>query len=238
MYPHKLINLKVLHILQFRLFVLFVLFLVFPLPFTFSAEPNCTECHSMEEVFPEGHIKLNSIEECARCHERVTGAGKNQYSVKMHKAHLDAADCLLCHEWEDDKHFTIKGGKSFGSPNKETYGVIKKEIMPSWLSSGFIDNIHADVYISCGGCHGEQLPEFYAKISNDRCLTCHGPVEKLVEKTVGKISEARNVHHSKHYGIEAECIVCHRGHMPSQTLCFDCHKNFGSDINPIPGQGK
>ena len=226
--------------LRFRLFVLFIFVLVFPLAFTFSAETekNCVECHSMEEVLPEKHIKSNNIEECAKCHERVTGADKNQYSVKMHKAHLDVADCLLCHEWEDGKKFTVKGGKSFGSPNKKTYEVIKEEIAPSWLLSDFLDNIHSNASISCGGCHGEQLPEFYVKISNDRCLTCHGPIEKLVEKTVGKISEPRNVHKSKHYGVEVECIVCHRGHMPSQTLCLDCHKNFGSDINPIPGQGK
>lgn len=202
-----------------------------------TVKSSCTECHS-DEVLPKTHekVKWTGIENCTTCHLRQSDAVSDNFSVKIHTSHMETADCLVCHQWEDGAKFSAIGGKSFGKPNAETYDIIKNEIMKSWAQSNNMDNTHMRNMISCGGCHGKDLPQLYDKVPNATCLKCHGPIEKLVAKTVSKLSKNINVHNSKHFGLENECIVCHRGHMPSKTLCLDCHKQF--DLNPIPNGEK
>jgi len=70
-------------------------------------------------------------------------------------------------------------------------------------------------------------------VENQRCLECHGPMEKLAQKSAPKDFPDRNPHKS-HLG-EIACTVCHKGHQASTVYCLDCHRNFKMSI---PGAAK
>lgn len=75
---------------------------------------------------------------------------------------------------------------------------------------------------NCAACHGTENVTSGAFVENGSCLQCHGPLEKLQQKfaALGKKNP-----HDNHLG-EIECALCHRGHMPSESYCLQCHKNF------------
>ena len=158
-------------------------------------------------------------------------AEKNAFFSRMHLAHVAPngnQDCLACHTWKPGKSFGLNGIKgSFGAPKKEDVTMMK-EIFSSWGGSKFMDNFHAKGSIGCAGRHGKGLPKADDTVENNRCLTCHGPMEKLVQKTEPKDFKDRNPHKS-HLG-DMACTVCHKAHAPSKVYCLDCHKKFDMKI--------
>jgi DNA-directed RNA polymerase subunit RPC12/RpoP len=106
--------------------------------------------------------------------------------------------------------------------------VLMKEIFSSWAGSNYMDNLHAKAGIACTQCHGKGLPKPDDTVENGRCLTCHGPMDKLAQKTEPKDFKDRNPHKS-HLG-EIACTVCHKGHGESKVYCLDCHRNFKMKI--------
>ena len=59
----------------------------------------------------------------------------------------------------------------------------------------------------------------------EKCLSCHGPYDKLADKTDGK--GAHNPH-SSHQG-DLSCDSCHHVHKESQNYCSQCHQ-FEFDV--------
>jgi fumarate reductase flavoprotein subunit len=76
---------------------------------------------------------------------------------------------------------------------------------------------HLGKGLSCNGCHQENPPA--TPVKTDKCLSCHGPYDKLAEKTDGK--GAVNPHGS-HQG-DLSCDSCHNVHKPSVSYCSQCH---------------
>jgi formate-dependent nitrite reductase cytochrome c552 subunit len=72
------------------------------------------------------------------------------------------------------------------------------------------------------------VPAAGAEVANDRCLACHGPLDKLVAKTRPAQFADRNPHES-HLG-DIACTTCHRGHEQSAVYCLDCHPKFQMKI--------
>jgi hypothetical protein len=89
-----------------------------------------------------------------------------------------------------------------------------KKVFSSWASSKYLDAHHGKKNVTCAGCH-EKLPETGDSVENDRCLTCHGDMEKLAKKTEPKDFPDRNPH---------------KAHAASKTYCLECHKNFNMKI--------
>ena len=79
--------------------------------------------------------------------------------------------------------------------------------------------------VSCDDCHGKGKKRTFVEAK--QCLACHGPAEKLAEKTAEVKPE--NPHHSPHWGPTMECNVCHRQHKPTQNWCDHCHR-FGFKV--------
>lgn len=79
-------------------------------------------------------------------------------------------------------------------------------------------NMHQQRGVGCADCHGKGKQTF---VTADRCLSCHGPLDTLVQKT----STVRpiNPHESPHWGRGMECNVCHRQHEPTINWCSHCH---------------
>ena len=201
------------------------------------AAASCKACHAdFASVLSKAHppVKGTDLAACTTCHSPdLSGkAGKNPYSVRMHKAHIapkGALECTACHVWEPGKAFGLLiGGKgSWGAPSKEDMDLMK-EIFTSWAGSGYTDTLHARAGIVCSQCHGKELPKPDDTVQNDRCLACHGPMDKLAAKTEPKDFKDRNPHKS-HLG-EIACTVCHKGHGESQVYCLSCHPKFQMKI--------
>jgi hypothetical protein len=201
-----------------------------------STKATCKTCHAdFTDVIPNGHppVKGNDLKACTSSHspDQTGKAEKNAFSARMHLAHVAPngnEDCLACHTWKPGKSFGLNGIKgSFGAPKKEDVTMMK-EIFSSWGGSKFMDNLHAKGSIGCAGCHGKGLPKADDTVENNRCLTCHGPMEKLVQKTEPKDFKDRNPHKS-HLG-DMACTVCHKAHAASKVYCLDCHKKFDMKI--------
>jgi hypothetical protein len=77
---------------------------------------------------------------------------------------------------------------------------------------------HADKGLACTGCHQDNPPAKPAAM--DKCLGCHGPYDKLADRTEGK--NAQNPHAS-HQG-ELNCDSCHHVHKASVNYCSQCHQ--------------
>lgn len=87
------------------------------------------------------------------------------------------------------------------------------------LSPGLGADVHKAKDVTCADCHGKtKKPTF---VTAERCLSCHGPFEALVRKTVEVKPE--NPHDSPHWGAQMECNVCHRQHEKAMNWCTQCH---------------
>lgn len=73
--------------------------------------------------------------------------------------------------------------------------------------------------LDCASCHGTDTTNIP---SNDACLKCHGPMEKLIAST-GKY--ALNPHNSPHWGESVPCGTCHKQHSQPKVYCEACHTN-------------
>lgn len=193
-------------------------------------EASCQRCHAdFASVLPKGHppVKGTNPAACTTCHkiDFEGKAEKNAFSSRMHLAHLPpkgSLDCTVCHAWTPGKSFGLIGQKgSWGAPNKEDMDLMK-EIFKSWTGSNYMDNLHARAGIGCAQCHGKDLPKAGDTVENNRCLICHGPMDKLAQKTEPKDFKDRNPHKS-HLG-DIACTVCHKGHAESKVYCLECHK--------------
>jgi hypothetical protein len=200
------------------------------------AKASCQSCHAdFTKVLPKEHppVTENDLSACTSCHtpELAGKAVKNAFSRRMHLAHIlprGKQDCTACHIWVPGKSFGIKGVKgSLGAPSKEDVAMMQ-EIFASWGASNFTDNLHAKANIGCTGCNGKTLPKADDTVENGRCLVCHGPMEKLAQKTEPKDFKDRNPHKS-HLG-DIACTVCHGSHKASKVYCLDCHKKFDMKI--------
>ncbi len=204
-----------------------------------GAKTSCKACHSnLSETVPKDHppVKGSTIKACLGCHKPDTSGRpeKNAFSSRIHSAHTgdgSKVDCMMCHTWTPGKRFGLLGQKvSFGAPSKNELEGMKK-ILASWKKSGYTDSLHGKANVSCAGCHGSPAAKEGDTVENDRCLKCHGPIDKLAAKSAPKDFPDRNPHKS-HLG-DINCTVCHKGHAESKTYCLDCHKNF--KMKKIPG---
>ena len=204
------------------------------------ALPSCKDCHDhFSSLLSDGHprVEESDLSSCTGCH-RSTIPGSinpNSFSVRIHSSHLSPkvdAGCLACHVWEQGRYFGLPGiDRSWGAPEQEDMLIIK-EIFGSWLSSEYLDHLHAGAFISCANCHG-QLPTADATVEKQKCLECHGSMQELAKKTEPPDFKDRNPHQS-HLG-EIDCTVCHKAHGASKVYCLGCHKNFKIKIK---GEGK
>ncbi len=138
-----------------------------------------------------------------------------------------------CHTWSAGKSFgLLDAPESWGAPTQQDMQVLK-EIFASWAASGYLDNSHAKVSLSCANCHDTKLPQLDDTVENIKCLECHGPMEELAKKTEPAEFKDRNPHQS-HLG-EIACTVCHKSHGESKVYCLGCHQKF---VMTIPGEGK
>ena len=200
------------------------------------AVTSCQTCHAdFADLLPKGHppAKGTDLAACTSCHapDLAGTSQKNAFSSRMHRAHVapkGSLDCLACHTWTPGKSFGLIGQKgSWGAPKKDDM-VLLKEIFTSYAGSNYTDNLHARAGIACAQCHGKDLPKADDTVENPRCLTCHGPLDKLAQKTEPKDFKDRNPHKS-HLG-EIACTVCHKGHGESKVYCLSCHQNFKMKI--------
>jgi hypothetical protein len=75
--------------------------------------------------------------------------------------------------------------------------------------------------LTCKSCHAD--PKKPKLVEAEACMGCHDP-EKVSAKTAAM--QPANPHNSKHYGIKADCNLCHHQHEKSESYCFQCHNNF------------
>ena len=195
---------------------------------------SCAVCHrEFKSVLPQGHAPVSGrdIKACLSCHPPSSQSGANPFSVRLHRAHLNAqakTDCALCHTWTPGKSFGLPGQKvSWGGPSKESMERIRKSAA-SWAESPFLDSRHSREKLMCSTCHGQSLPAAGDEMGNDICLGCHGPEEKLAAKTVQPESPKFNPHKSHLFGLA--CTKCHSGHQESKVYCLECHKSLTMKI--------
>lgn len=200
---------------------------------------GCTSCHaSYEDLLGKKHpsVKGSTIAACLGCHRPNTVGDPKPapFSARIHKAHESGKtplDCTACHTWTPGKPFGLPGQKvTYGKPTKEIMEGAR-QAFASWSASSFTDGLHRKANVTCAGCHGLVLPEKGDSVENERCLACHGPMEKLETKSEPKDFADRNPHKS-HLG-PINCTVCHKAHSSSTTYCLQCHGKFKM---PIPGQ--
>lgn len=196
----------------------------------------CSPCHSdfaslLGSKHPE--TKGKTITACLSCHkpaDRGKAAPNNLFS-KLHKPHLSDSskiECTGCHTWTPGKNFGLPGiTRSFGALSREQLSLMEK-VFSTWAGSTYLDSLHGKSRVSCSACHGNLLPEKGDTVENERCLACHGPMEKIVAKSTPKDFADRNPHKS-HLG-EIACTVCHKAHEPSVVYCLDCHRLFKMKI--------
>jgi hypothetical protein len=201
-----------------------------------AAKTNCATCHAdFSSVLPKGHaaVKGKDLSACTSCHvpDLAGSAKKNGFASRMHIAHTPpkgSLDCAACHTWSPGKSFGLVGQKgSWGAPKNDDMTLLK-QILGSWAGSSYTDNLHARAGMSCAQCHGKGLPKADDTVENNRCLTCHGPLDQLAKKTEPKDFKDRNPHKS-HLG-DVACTVCHKAHAESKVYCLECHKKFEMKI--------
>ncbi len=206
------------------------------------ANDPCTACHKdMAKVLPKNHVEVakGGLEQCLVCHKTGESgvAEKNAFSTHIHLAHEGSKqplECTACHTYVAGKSFGLIGhAKSWGAP-KDDDMVLMKQKEASWSGSAFTDHAHAKANVDCAGCHGKDAPVSDSTVDNERCLSCHGPVEKLAAKTANAEFPKRNPHAS-HLGSDIACTTCHHAHEPSVVMCADCHRLWKMNI---PGAAK
>jgi hypothetical protein len=192
-----------------------------------QAVDPCAGCHKdLARLLPKQHAEVKG-QQCVACHNTgQSGAAEaNGFSTTIHLQHAgkQKLECTSCHTYIAGKSFGLIGGKNtWGAPKDEDL-VLMKQKMASWSGSKFTDNLHAKAKVDCAGCHGKDAPVSDSTVESERCLVCHGPVEKLAAKSANKEFTKRNAHAS-HYGSDIACTTCHHAHEASVVMCADCHK--------------
>jgi Cytochrome c3 len=197
---------------------------------------SCLTCHAgFSSLLPSEHSAVTGkdIKACTSCHVvKVSEAAEIVvFSSKIHRAHAGSdtgTECSLCHAWTPNKRFSVIGSTvSWGAVSK-TDMVLLKKMFDSWAGSKYLDAIHARGDVMCSGCHGGVIPKEGDTVDNNRCLSCHGPIENLVAGTAPKDFPNRNPHKS-HLG-DIDCTVCHKSHEVSTVYCLQCHAKFNMKL--------
>ena len=199
---------------------------------------GCTACHTdVSELLSQNHpaVSRNDLPACLACHTSMKSqsSAPNEFSATLHRAHAgteSATECTICHSWVPDHHFGIHGSEVVFGTVAEKDMALLKQTMSSWAGSPYLDSRHAKSNVTCRGCHGNVLPVRGDTVENQKCLSCHGSYDTLVEKTAPAIFPDRNPHKS-HLG-EIDCTVCHFAHSDSKVYCLECHPKF---LMEIPG---
>ena len=76
---------------------------------------------------------------------------------------------------------------------------------------------HVDKGMNCTGCHQENPPA--KPVVMEKCLSCHGPYDKLASKT----DKGEQNPHGSHQG-DLSCDSCHHVHKTSELYCSQCHQ--------------
>ena len=84
----------------------------------------------------------------------------------------------------------------------------------------FNSDKHIKTGLNCDTCHGAAKVAAGAEVGMAKCLSCHGPYEKLAKRTETTI---QNPHANPHYG-DLDCNDCHHGHSADKNDCGRCHK--------------
>lgn len=195
------------------------------------AAPGCKGCHAdFTAVLPKAHpaVKGGDLGACLACHKPdVAGKpAKNGFSVAMHRGHVKpkgGVACAECHVVNAKGKPGVARGKVVLVADKEVMQLVTR-VMQDPSANAWTGGLHAKAGVGCASCHGAAVPGMGSEIANDRCLACHGPLEKLVEKTKPAEHADRNPHHS-HLG-DIACTVCHKGHEASKVYCLDCHPKW------------
>ena len=200
-------------------------------------DTSCLSCHDrFASILPLKHdnVEGKDLTACLPCHVPQKGAEKpriDPYSAKLHLAHIDSkngVDCQVCHPWTPGQSFGIVAqSESWGGPSEETLRLLT-DMFRSWANSKYLDALHAKHGVTCSGCHEKKVPIAGSEVSNNRCLACHGPIEKLAEKSTPTEFPKRNPHSSHLIGVS--CTKCHQGHGESTVYCLKCHKGFSMKI--------
>ncbi len=200
-----------------------------------SKKGVCISCHKdIQPILPKSHkpVTGDTIGACIPCHKPdLSGkAEPKPYASTLHRPHVgegSQGDCLICHTHQRNI-FGISGTKvNLGKIDKEDLDAMKG-IFSSWAKSKNMDAIHGKADIMCSGCHENKLATKGDAVENERCLSCHGPLEALQKRSEPKDFPDRNPHKS-HLG-DIACTVCHHAHKPSTVYCLGCHGNFKMKI--------
>lgn len=205
-----------------------------------KAQTACRDCHrGFAELLPPKHkaVKGDTLRACLSCHEpdAAAPAEANAYAARLHRAHATEKgklDCLACHVLRPKGKLAVAGDKVV-LPVAAGHFTRVREVTAQWAGGSLLDAAHARADVGCAGCHGPGVPADDADVDNDRCLSCHGPLDKLVAKSRPAEHPDRNPHLS-HLG-EIACTVCHKAHVASELYCLDCHRKFEMKL---PGGGK
>lgn len=94
---------------------------------------------------------------------------------------------------------------------------VSTPVPPGGIVHGLLYEKHLTAGLACAACHGDAPPATPAGAST--CLTCHGPVSALIEKTT---ADQPNPHADAHIG-KISCTDCHHIHVASESFCNKCH---------------
>jgi MFS transporter, DHA1 family, multidrug resistance protein len=97
-------------------------------------------------------------------------------------------------------------------------GVLTAPVLFS--ADAFTADKHIKTGLNCDSCHEAVKAAAGATVGMAKCLSCHGPYEKLAKRTDNLIL---NWHDNPHYG-ELDCNECHHGHKADDNSCRKCHK--------------
>lgn len=195
------------------------------------AAPGCKGCHAdFASVLPKAHppSKGTTLDACLACHKPDLAGkpAKNAFAVAMHRGHVKdkgGVACTECHVVNAKGKAGIARGKVVLVADKELLGLVT-QVMTDAQAPAWTGGMHAKAGYGCASCHGAQTPGASDTVANERCLACHGPMDKLVAKTTPAEHADRNPHHS-HLG-DIACTVCHKGHQASKVYCLDCHPKW------------
>ncbi|HUI98029.1 MAG TPA: cytochrome c3 family protein [Xanthobacteraceae bacterium] len=148
----------------------------------------------------------------------VAAPAQNAGRAKLSSA-AKATDCKACHAGKTplpQQHPNI-AGKSLGdcaachAPGTDRALRGRMPLFHAHLLAG----------LTCASCHADaKKPKL---VEADRCMGCHDP-EKVAAKTAAM--KPTNPHNSRHYGVKADCNLCHHQHEKSENYCAQCHNNF------------
>lgn len=199
-----------------------------------AQQVSCMKCHdTWSDILPKTHdpVAKPTIKVCIECHapQGWGVAARSGFATLIHLTHLadkSTADCANCHRWKPGSALQLNGVRGkYGSFNQEEYEALQHVYLAA-SSSHFLDNRHLAQGVTCSACHAQGVVD---QVANATCLSCHGPMATLVERTTPQQYPDRNPHKS-HLG-EIDCTICHVQHGQQKIYCLECHPKFDLRFN-------